>query len=195
MRLMEGEHVGPFNLGNPGEFTMLELAEVSDLFLFLSHIIHVPNEHRFDWIPETWGWIPNIGSNITWSDQSAFRVPDTFVPCRWSKKPLTRMRGLSSGPTQRTTHTRGSPISQGRRNCLVGSPRCRSARVFLSWSRTLGSVSSGTTRKVAQPLDHHRPHLRFSWDSIDEWTRGRHLEGGLSGRGQSSVASLPSCEQ
>ncbi|KAF8394588.1 hypothetical protein HHK36_020802 [Tetracentron sinense] len=25
---MEGEHVGPFNLGNPGEFTMLELAQV-----------------------------------------------------------------------------------------------------------------------------------------------------------------------
>ncbi|KAL0389640.1 UNVERIFIED_CONTAM: UDP-glucuronic acid decarboxylase 4 [Sesamum calycinum] len=29
MRLMEGEHVGPFNLGNPGEFTMLELAQSS----------------------------------------------------------------------------------------------------------------------------------------------------------------------
>ncbi|KAK7264649.1 hypothetical protein RJT34_32258 [Clitoria ternatea] len=28
MRLMEGEHIGPFNLGNPGEFTMLELAQV-----------------------------------------------------------------------------------------------------------------------------------------------------------------------
>lgn len=28
VRLMESEHVGPFNLGNPGEFTMLELAEV-----------------------------------------------------------------------------------------------------------------------------------------------------------------------
>nr|GMD64007.1 UDP-glucuronic acid decarboxylase 2-like [Ipomoea batatas] len=28
IRLMEGEHVGPFNLGNPGEFTMLELAKV-----------------------------------------------------------------------------------------------------------------------------------------------------------------------
>ena len=25
---MEGEHVGPFNLGNPGEFTMMELAQV-----------------------------------------------------------------------------------------------------------------------------------------------------------------------
>jgi len=25
--LMEGEHTGPFNIGNPGEFTMLELAE------------------------------------------------------------------------------------------------------------------------------------------------------------------------
>lgn len=30
---MDGEHVGPFNLGNPGEFTMIELAEVC-LFLF-----------------------------------------------------------------------------------------------------------------------------------------------------------------
>jgi len=28
MKLMEGDHVGPFNLGNPGEFTMLELARV-----------------------------------------------------------------------------------------------------------------------------------------------------------------------
>ncbi|XP_019454922.1 PREDICTED: UDP-glucuronic acid decarboxylase 1-like [Lupinus angustifolius] len=26
--LMDGEHIGPFNLGNPGEFTMLELAQV-----------------------------------------------------------------------------------------------------------------------------------------------------------------------
>ncbi|KAI4317577.1 hypothetical protein L6164_025438 [Bauhinia variegata] len=28
MLLMEGDHVGPFNLGNPAEFTMLELAQV-----------------------------------------------------------------------------------------------------------------------------------------------------------------------
>lgn len=34
MRLMEGEHVGPFNLGNPGEFTMLELAKVLCQILF-----------------------------------------------------------------------------------------------------------------------------------------------------------------
>ena len=34
MRLMEGEQVGPFNLGNPGEFTMLELAKVSDVVSF-----------------------------------------------------------------------------------------------------------------------------------------------------------------
>ncbi|XP_019436844.1 PREDICTED: UDP-glucuronic acid decarboxylase 1-like [Lupinus angustifolius] len=26
--LMDGEHIGPFNLGNPGEFTMLELAKI-----------------------------------------------------------------------------------------------------------------------------------------------------------------------
>ncbi|KAL5656567.1 hypothetical protein ACJX0J_035886, partial [Zea mays] len=27
MALMESDHIGPFNLGNPGEFTMLELAQ------------------------------------------------------------------------------------------------------------------------------------------------------------------------
>jgi len=39
---MEGEHIGPFNLGNPGEFTMLELAEVwpykEHVFSFPKHI-------------------------------------------------------------------------------------------------------------------------------------------------------------
>ena len=30
--LMENDHVGPFNLGNPGEFTMLELAKVCFTF-------------------------------------------------------------------------------------------------------------------------------------------------------------------
>jgi nucleoside-diphosphate-sugar epimerase len=27
--VMEGDEIGPFNVGNPGEFTMLELAQVS----------------------------------------------------------------------------------------------------------------------------------------------------------------------
>jgi nucleoside-diphosphate-sugar epimerase len=27
--VMEGDEIGPFNVGNPGEFTMLDLAEVS----------------------------------------------------------------------------------------------------------------------------------------------------------------------
>lgn len=26
--MIEGEHVGPFNIGNPGEFTMIELANL-----------------------------------------------------------------------------------------------------------------------------------------------------------------------
>lgn len=39
MKLMEGEHVGPFNLGNPGEFTMLELAQVNSLTH--SHFSHI----------------------------------------------------------------------------------------------------------------------------------------------------------
>ena len=43
---MDGEHVGPFNLGNPGEFTMLELAEVSCLvsksITFMSSLFWFP---------------------------------------------------------------------------------------------------------------------------------------------------------
>lgn len=51
MRLMEGEHVGPFNLGNPGEFTMLELAKVSVLLLLTrSHIIFVGLLYAFSLI-------------------------------------------------------------------------------------------------------------------------------------------------
>ena len=34
MSLMGAEHVGPFNLGNPGEFTMLELAQVMKRAMF-----------------------------------------------------------------------------------------------------------------------------------------------------------------
>jgi hypothetical protein len=33
MALMESDHIGPFNLGNPGEFTMLELAQVCRQFV------------------------------------------------------------------------------------------------------------------------------------------------------------------
>ena len=36
MALMGSEHIGPFNLGNPGEFTMLELAEVCLALFFFS---------------------------------------------------------------------------------------------------------------------------------------------------------------
>lgn len=47
MALMEGEHVGPFNLGNPGEFTMLELAEVSifvnhsNIYIYSASVMHL----------------------------------------------------------------------------------------------------------------------------------------------------------
>lgn len=44
MRLMEGENTGPINIGNPGEFTMLELAEnVKELINPHVRIITVEN--------------------------------------------------------------------------------------------------------------------------------------------------------
>ncbi len=42
IRLMDGSHIGPLNIGNPNEFTMLELAEqVIDLTGSKSEIIHL----------------------------------------------------------------------------------------------------------------------------------------------------------
>jgi len=42
IRLMNGDHMGPMNIGNPNEFTMLELAEqVIDLTNSKSEIIHL----------------------------------------------------------------------------------------------------------------------------------------------------------
>jgi len=36
MRLMEGDQTGPINIGNPGEFTMVELAEtVKEVSIFV----------------------------------------------------------------------------------------------------------------------------------------------------------------
>ena len=43
IRLMEGEHIGPINIGNPNEFTMLELAEeVVELTGSKSKIVYLP---------------------------------------------------------------------------------------------------------------------------------------------------------
>lgn len=43
IRLMEGDHSGPINIGNPNEFTMLELArEVLDLTGSKSEVVHLP---------------------------------------------------------------------------------------------------------------------------------------------------------
>ncbi len=43
IRLMNGDHMGPINIGNPNEFTMLELAEqVIDLTGSKSKIAHMP---------------------------------------------------------------------------------------------------------------------------------------------------------
>ncbi|CAH1453887.1 unnamed protein product [Lactuca virosa] len=46
MRLMKGEHVGPFNLGNPFEFTMLELAKVVQETIDLNAKDRIQAKHR-----------------------------------------------------------------------------------------------------------------------------------------------------
>ncbi|CAI5528348.1 unnamed protein product [Closterium sp. Naga37s-1] len=69
MRLMDGEHVGPFNLGNPGEFTMLELAEVvrevidkSASIAFQENTADDPHKRKPDITraKELLGWEPKV---------------------------------------------------------------------------------------------------------------------------------------
>lgn len=40
MRLMEGDQTGPINIGNPGEFTMVELAETVKEVQHLSFVVN-----------------------------------------------------------------------------------------------------------------------------------------------------------
>jgi nucleoside-diphosphate-sugar epimerase len=43
LALLDGEHTGPINIGNPGEFTMLELADlVKEVTGSSSEIVHEP---------------------------------------------------------------------------------------------------------------------------------------------------------
>ncbi|PON51452.1 NAD(P)-binding domain containing protein [Trema orientale] len=57
IRLMEGEHTGPINIGNPGEFTMLELAEtVKEEFGLASG--KQDQLHRWGW---GWGHLKKYG--------------------------------------------------------------------------------------------------------------------------------------
>ncbi|CAM8922780.1 unnamed protein product [Rhodiola kirilowii] len=49
MALMEGEHVGPFNLGNTCEFTMLELAEVVGLSPINRSGARLKRKRQLDW--------------------------------------------------------------------------------------------------------------------------------------------------
>ncbi|KAL6200150.1 hypothetical protein ACLB2K_029932 [Fragaria x ananassa] len=69
IRLMEGEHTGPINIGNPGEFTMLELAEtVKELInpqVEIKRVENTPDDPRqrkpdITKAKELLGWEPKI---------------------------------------------------------------------------------------------------------------------------------------
>lgn len=48
IRLMEGDNTGPINIGNPGEFTMLELAEnVKEVSVTQVYILSIQNYYDF----------------------------------------------------------------------------------------------------------------------------------------------------
>lgn len=56
---MEGEHVGPFNLGNPGEFTILELAQVSVPRTNFHHALYLVDE-----LDDLWGSASSVAETV-----------------------------------------------------------------------------------------------------------------------------------
>ncbi|KAG6407822.1 hypothetical protein SASPL_130840 [Salvia splendens] len=71
-RLMEGDHIGPINIGNPGEFTMLELAEtVKEMInpkVKITTVENTPDDPRqrkpdITKAKELLGWEPKIKLN------------------------------------------------------------------------------------------------------------------------------------
>ncbi|KAI6676362.1 hypothetical protein NL676_037158 [Syzygium grande] len=69
IRLMEGDHTGPINIGNPGEFTMLELAEnVKELInpnVKIAMVENTPDDPRqrkpdISKAKELLGWEPKV---------------------------------------------------------------------------------------------------------------------------------------
>lgn len=94
MRLMNGEHLGPVNLGNPGEYTILELAQV------IQEMVNPGVEVRFKPLPQDdpkrrqpditkareWlGWEPTVplreGLERTIADfQARLSSPETTLP-------------------------------------------------------------------------------------------------------------------
>lgn len=80
MALMESDHIGPFNLGNPGEFTMLELAQVCNnwfqiLFFILKWYKH--DHHAFfQVVKETIDPMATIEFKPNTADDPHMRKPD-----------------------------------------------------------------------------------------------------------------------
>ncbi|KAF3579488.1 hypothetical protein DY000_02034672 [Brassica cretica] len=69
MRLMEGDQTGPINIGNPGEFTMVELAEtVKELIkpdVEIKMVENTPDDPRqrkpdISKAKEVLGWEPKV---------------------------------------------------------------------------------------------------------------------------------------
>ena len=148
IRLMEGEHVGPFNLGNPGEFTMLELAQVDSMICACNSIF------VFQFLLRQLGSI----SLVIWA-------MDIWNPiwCRWSKRQSIQMRRLNSDPTQKMTHTRGNRTSQRLNSFWAGSHLCPFAMDFLSWFLISGSAFLGIERKLVQSLLWCPTEFRVDW--------------------------------
>ena len=86
VRLMEGEHVGPFNLGNPGEFTMLELAEVCTCCLWCLSIL---SQGLMDWNLDDLKLVndPNFSNNTGTSNEIYYpKQPFNMLLVSWSTR-------------------------------------------------------------------------------------------------------------
>lgn len=89
MRLMDGDHIGPFNLGNPGEFTMLELADVC-LDFFINLLIRLPVHllfiHLFAFLESFLLFLEFLSARSEIQTHFVVILVDSFLFCRLLRK-------------------------------------------------------------------------------------------------------------
>ena len=105
MALMDNEeHVGPFNLGNPGEFTMNELAEVvkevvdpTATVVYKPNTADDPSRRKPDITKATTllGWAPKVAARWVREGGRARATRGEVCPARASRRPLSERTSLN----------------------------------------------------------------------------------------------------
>lgn len=154
MRLMEGEHVGPFNLGNPGEFTMLELAKVSFYGYICIHFLIITYDPGF-WYSVLVGFCSKVVQETIDPNANIEFRPNTEDDPHKRKPDITKAKELL-GWEPKVSLRQGLPL-------MVKDFR---QRVFGDQKEGSSTAATTTTKKTSAWADAESRSGHCSWKWI-----------------------------